>query len=443
MTSQTPGPTGVGGLDLGPAAPEPAHGTETPAHAVTPAEPDSPTRPDLAVIPPRVSDVALSAPAAVPAIDPAQVSAMVPLDQQTAAALADRARAWVAEVAALDPRDPEYVARVKDVTSMGQTEIRSSSDVSNRMLQAPARSLTPDRTTGSPPGPATRAVNSLGQLRRVVQDLDPSQLDKPTRRLLGLIPFGDRLRDYFDRYRSSQAHLEAIISALRGSQRELTQDSLAIEAEKATLWQLMTRLQEYAVLAACLDGQLDMACDRVAATDPAKADALRADLLFAVRQKHQDLLTQLAVATQSFLALDLVRRTNSQLVTGVERATTTTVSALRTAVIVAQALANQRLVLDQISVLGEATSTLIVSTSEALRQQTGAVSAQSTQPPVSLEALREAFRNVYATMDALDDFTAQSLRTMSSTVTALEGEVSRSRAYLERAQQRSGPPEGS
>ena len=53
---------------------------------------------------------------------------------------------------------------------------------------------------------------------------------------------------------------------------------------------------------------------------------------------------------QGYLALDMIRKNNLELMKGVDRATTTTVAALRTAVIVAQALNNQKLVLDQISV---------------------------------------------------------------------------------------------
>ena len=109
---------------------------------------------------------------------------------------------------------------------------------------------------------------------------------------------------------------------------------------------------------------------QIEATDPEKAKALRDDVLFYVRQKHQDLLTQLAVSIQGYLAIDLVRKNNIELIKGVDRATTTTIAALRTAVIVAQALANQKLVLDQITALNTTTSKLIESTSELLATQT-------------------------------------------------------------------------
>src|SRR3546814_5446228 len=72
----------------------------------------------------------------------------------------------------------------------------------------------------------------------------------------------------------------------------------------------------------------------------------------------------MAVSVQGYLALDLVKKNNVELVKGVDRASTTTVAALRTAVTVAQALTNQKLVLGQITVLNTTTARSEEHTSE-------------------------------------------------------------------------------
>ena len=73
----------------------------------------------------------------------------------------------------------------------------------------------------------------------------------------------------------------------------------------------------------------------------ADADALERDVLFAVRQRRQDVATQIAVTVQAYLSMGVIEDNNTKLQQGVERARTTTVTALRTAVITAQALENQ------------------------------------------------------------------------------------------------------
>jgi uncharacterized protein YaaN involved in tellurite resistance len=143
-------------------------------------------------------------------------------------------------------------------------------------------------------------------------------------------------------------------------------------------------------------------------------------------------LTQLAVSIQGYLALDMIRKNNLELIKGVDRASTTTISALRTAVIVAQALANQKLVLDQISALNTTTGSLIESTSALLKGQSAQIQQQAASATVSLQQLQAAFANVYAAMDSVAEYKLKALDTMRQTVEALSGEVAKARTYLDR-----------
>ncbi|WP_318272221.1 toxic anion resistance protein [Microbispora triticiradicis] len=376
-------------------------------------------------------DLVLTPPAPVAAVPVEKAATMLPLPGERAGELARKAAGFADELGTLDHRSPEFTRKMHDITSMGDSEIRASSQVANRMLRRPVAALASAKGEGAD-GQA-RVAGQLVALRRTIVDLDPKQATAGTRRLLGVIPFGDRLRDYFARYRSAQKHIDDIIRALKSGQDELRKDNAAIEGEKANLWESMTKLQEYAVLAAALDSALQERIDRIELTDPEKANALRSDALFGVRQKHQDLLTQLAVSAQGYLALDLVRKNNLELIKGVERATTTTIAALRTAVTVAQALANQKLVLDQITALNATTSDLILATSEMLRTQAGDIQTQAAATTVSMETLSKAFDNVYSTMDMIDGFRAKAVESMAVTVGNLTVELDHARAYLERS----------
>ena len=141
--------------------------------------------------------------------------------------------------------------------------------------------------------------------------------------------------------------------------------------------------------------------------------------MFYTRQRTTDLLTQMAVTVQGYLALDLVKKNNVELVKGVDRASTTTVSALRTAVTVAQAMTNQKLVLEQISALNTTTAGMIDSTGELLRTQTGAIHEQAASSTIPLETLQRAFQNIYETMDQIDRFKLEALGNMKQTVETL------------------------
>ncbi len=377
-----------------------------------------------------MSDLVLTPPAPVTPVPAETAATMLPLLDERAAELTAKAQDFAGELSGLDPRSPQFTRKVHDISSMGDTEIRSASQVANRMLKRPVAALSAARGEGA--DAQARVADRLVALRRTVVDLDPKQATSGTRKLLGLIPFGDRLRDYFARYQSAQKHIDDIIRALKSGQDELLRDNAAIEGEKANLWETMTRLQEYAVMAKAIDEALE---ERIALADEERATALRSDALFAVRQKHQDILTQLAVSAQGYLALDLIRKNNLELSKGVDRATTTTVAALRTAVTVAQALANQKLVLDQITALNATTSDLILATSEMLRIQAGAIQNQAAGTTVDMDTLRKAFDNVYATMDMIDAFKANAVDSMAATVDSLTVELAHANTYLERARE--------
>jgi uncharacterized protein YaaN involved in tellurite resistance len=325
-------------------------------------------------------------------------------------------------------RSPEFAQQAANVRAMGDADIRRSAETSNRLLQTPVRAL---KEGGIAEG--SKVGNTLLELRRTVEDLDPSRATG-VRKFLGVIPFGDKVTDYFRRYESAQGHLNGILHALRNGQDELTKDNVALNLEKQNLWGTMGRLNAYIYVAERLDARLAATISQLEISDPERAKALSQDVLFYVRQKHQDLLTQLAVSIQSYLAIDIIIKNNIELIKGVDRASTTTISALRTAVIVAQALGNQKLVLDQITALNTTTSDLIQRTSEMMRDNSAQIQQQAASATIGLPQLQAAFQNIYATMDSIDNFKMQALDTMAATIGTLETEVAKSREYLDRVQ---------
>jgi uncharacterized protein YaaN involved in tellurite resistance len=336
---------------------------------------------------------------------------------------------YIDQLVTLDPHSPAFDSKVEAIHSLGDADIRASAAVSNRLLQQPAKAM-----DSGPLSKTSEVSNSLVKLRRTVEDLDPQRqglLSKKT--LFGVIPFGNKLRDYFAKYESSQRNIDSIIQSLYRGQDELRQDNASLEQEKQNVWAIKDKLQQYLYMSAQLDTALTAKIASLQASDPDKAKALQEDVLFYVRQKRQDLLTQLAVNMQGYLAMDLIRKSNLELIKGVDRATTTTVSALRTAVIVAQALNNQKLVLDQIDALNTTTGNLIESTSVLLKEQTGKVYDQAASSTINLQQLQTAFNNIYQTMDSIDAFKLQALDSMKQTIDGLTTEVNKAQTYLDRA----------
>ena len=371
--------------------------------------------------------LALEAPSPMPVVAATQAPALAPkVDQAMVPALTEKADGYVSRLLASDAKSPEFAAQADSVRTMGDEDIRRAAAVSNRLLQTPVKEVKEGGLSES-----STVGQALLALRRQVEDLDPSEASVG-KKLLGFLPFGDKMTDYFRRYESSQKQLDAIVRALYNGQDELRKDNAALNLEKRNLWDTMGRLNQYIFMAERIDTRLSASIAELDATDPERATALREDVLFYVRQKHQDLLTQLAVSIQGYLAMDIIIKNNHELIKGVDRATTTTLSALRTAVIVAQALANQKLVLDQITALNTTTSNLIAATSKMLAQNSADIHEQAASATIGIEELQQAFANIYATLDSISAFKVKALDTMAQTIGVLETETTKANEYLDR-----------
>jgi uncharacterized protein YaaN involved in tellurite resistance len=383
------------------------------------------------------ASLVLQPPAPVAAVEPEQVGGMVPVPDAKKQELAATAEAYAAELATLTPNSPELQAKITEITTLGRDEIAGAANASNRMLERPASALAAAQGSGDAGDAQARVAKTLTDLRFQVEDLTPNRADLTgARKILGFIPGGSKIARYFDRYKSAQVQLDSITRALESGQDELRKDNASIEQEKVNLWTTMGTLSEYAVLLSGLDTAVEKKIAEVEVSSPDTAKAMRSDVLFAVRQRREDILTQLAVSAQGYLAMDMVRANNVELIKGVDRARTTTLSALRTAVIVAQALTNQRLVLDQITALNRTTSDLIASNAEMLKTTSADIHRQAAASTIEIDKLEKAFQDVFATMDAIDTFRAEAASSMAVTISSLEGQIERAQPYLERAQSR-------
>jgi uncharacterized protein YaaN involved in tellurite resistance len=232
----------------------------------------------------------LEAPEAVAAVAPEQAAGLVPIEEGVKSKLDTVVDKFVDELVAADANSPEFGRKVDELTNMGRKQITDAAGHSNRFLDRPVRAIDKDSGIGA----------DLTELRRTVEQLDPGRqgnLSKP-RRFLGIIPFGNRLGNYFQKYQSAQTHISKILSSLASGKDELLMDNAAIDTERAGLWKAMGQLEQMIHISKALDAKLEDKANELDATDPAKAKAIRETALFYTRQRTTDLLTQMAVTVQ-------------------------------------------------------------------------------------------------------------------------------------------------
>ena len=376
----------------------------TPAEEITPAEPIE-----------QISD------------DDA-VSVLPDLPQEKAQELEQRADAWVDQVAGLNPHSQEFTAQVNALGAVARRTFERTSQTSSRFMQ---QSLRESKEKGN----AQESVaKSLSELRTTMEDLAPKD-ETFAEKALSFLPGRNVAKRYFRNFESNQDQLDQVLGALSRGQEMLLKDNAELSVERRALWEDLAALQKAAYLLSLLDDRTVRRAEQTRAEGKAaEAAALEKDVLFAVRQRRQDVATQIAVTVQAYLSMGLIEDNNTKLQQGVERARTTTVTALRTAVITAQALENQKIVLDQIDAVNRTTDSLISRTSQMLADNSVKIQEQAATSGVSAETLQKAFDNLFTTMDGIDAFRTKANENFLATVTSLEQQVQRSQPYLERMQ---------
>ncbi|MBL8400444.1 MAG: toxic anion resistance protein [Candidatus Accumulibacter sp.] len=280
----------------------------------------------------------------------------------------------------------------------------------------------------------TPAFQAISELRGELDKLNPGNqgnLLEP-KRLLGLIPWGNKLQSYFRRYQTAATQIKVIMGQLYAARDEVQKDLLALESQRGKIWDGMQKMAEAIRFAEILDTRLAQQVEGLRVTDPLRAKALEQEVQFYARQNLQDMLTQQAVSINGYLALDVIKKTGRELMNGCTRVATTGMSALAVAQTVARATGNQVEVMDMLQGVSGTIGRLIQQTGEQLNAHVSGTTRFAENPLLGIEEIKQMFAQTYQAMDAIDDFRSQAITVMGRNNEILQSELARSREYLDR-----------
>lgn len=341
------------------------------------------------------------------------------------------ASSLVKSVSTVPTKSVEFKDVIAAIENYGDDAIRRSSEASNRILERSTTSVKGAKKNGN--STQVEVANTLGDLRNIVGELAPSDKDLKTK-VLGFLPGGGRVKRYFQKYESAQGQLNAILTGLDNGEDALLRDNAALRVEQRNSWNAMQELSKASRVMEEMDKEVVKQVEKLkyeGKTEEAKA--IESDVLFPVRQRRQDLATQTAVSVQSYLSLGIVEKNNAELVKGVKRAKTTTMTALRSAIILAEAMAGQQLVLDKVKSTIAVTNGIIANNAEVLQQQTTQIHEQAASSGVDPAVLEKSFAAIESTMDAIDNYKVQANDAMDKTTERLKAQIEQTKPFVERA----------
>lgn len=259
-------------------------------------------------------------------------------------------------------------------------------------------------------------ANGLVELQREIKELDPSLIDFTKTGILGKL--FNPIRAYFERYQKADEVINDIVVSLEKGKVTLKNDNTTLAIEQQAMRELTKKLTKEIEMGTMMDEAISAQIELAKANneDAEKIKFVTEELQFPLRQRIMDMQQMIVVNHQGIMAIEVVIRNNKELIRGVERAKTVTISAMRIAAIVASALYNQKIVLKKIELLNETTNELISGTSRMLKEQGAEIHKQSIEANISVETLKTSFVDVMSAMDAISSYKQEALPRMKATI---------------------------
>lgn len=365
------------------------------------------------------------------------LSGVVSLKEDQIKSVQSKADEFIAKIKAVNQNSSEASKLTNDIYSMANNEIQASGNLTNKVLDRPMKELKNGVVSSS-----SQVYTSLTDLRSTVESLDPTKMNSFFTKIKvfnvnvpvpSFLPGVNRLKSYAEQYESSQSVIDSICLSLDNSKDLLFRDIANFEVDKESLVKSIENLEYYLVMAKEIDAKLDAEVIQLKAIDPEKAKYLEQEMLFPARQKVLDISQRITLNMQALLIFNGLVKTNRELVRGIDRSKFITLSALKTAVMTALALNNQKQALNQIESLEKTTNNMLLKGSEMFKEQSADIYKRSANAAVDIETLKKSFQNVYTTLDNIAEFKSNALGNMKQLIETLEEETTKAKPYLKKA----------
>ena len=351
----------------------------------------------------------------------------VPMSPELQNAVEDQVERFMQGLLTEDVQSDAFKARLDSAFALGREEVSIAANLmQGRLMQR--------NFIGMEDSSAFQAIQDM---RGHLDDLNPGKdgdLFQP-QKLLGLIPYGNKLQNYFRKYQGASGQLQKSMQQLYAARDDMQRDVVDLEATRGKLWEAMQKLGGAIHFAETLDAKLHAKVESLKATDPLRAKALEQEVLFYARQNLQDMLTQQAVCTNGYLALDVLKKTGREMMNGCSRIATTGMSALAVAQTVARATGNQIKVMDMLTGVNSTIEGLIQDTGRQLNTHVDKTAQFAQNPMIGMDKLKDMFDQTFKAMDAMDTFRSKAIEVMGQNNDMIKQQISKADQYVDRLRQ--------
>lgn len=374
-----------------------------------------------------VTPFVLTPPEVITPIAPTQSIEAVPLKPEVKAAVGAQVDRFIDALVTEDIHSDAFKTKLDSAFRLGKEEASMASNLmTGRFMERNFVGVE-----------SSAAFKAIGELRGHLDNLNPGKEGDlfSQQKLLGIIPYGNKLQAYFRKYESAASQLNKSMEQIYAARDDMQKDEVEIESLRGKLWEAMQSLKAAIEFSQQLDNKIASKVTSLQTTQPDRAKAIEQEVLFYARQNLTDMLTQQAVCVNGYLALDVLKRTAREMQNGCTRVATTGMSALAVAQTVARATGNQIAVMDMLKGVSGTIESLIAESGKALNTHVERTAEFSSNPLLGIEKVKEMFDQTFKAMDAMDNFRSKAIETMGKNNQLMSEQLTRAKTYLDKERQ--------
>lgn len=357
----------------------------------------------------------------------ADVTTPVPLEKKSLETIEKNADNFIEKLlsgfTAEDLRKQEEL--IGAVEQIGAEALKQAASQDSVMLARPFRDLTQEKGLGQ------EIAEGLAELTIKAQTIDPNKFNPGRKgwalRIAGKV--NKRLQKWLLRFYQVGTLIDSIVGALKDGIAKLDRNNKILIDDVMNMKESLIELAKLLGLAKMVDAKIEEKINTME-EGPLK-QFLEQEILFAARQKVQEVEELVMVKQQGIITFEMTARTNKQLMRGVKSAINVTVPAIRIGTTAAMALADQRQILNVLKGAKQVGSDLLAKNAQMLKEQQVEVYKEAAGGSLDHEKMMKAFDDLFEAVENAKTFRKEALPVMANAIKQFDERVEKANKVIE------------
>lgn len=376
----------------------------------------------------------LEPPKAVAVPTPAQARATLaplPAAEQTTIDLkvAERVDDFVAKVGSADLQSPEFRDMLQKAFAAGRKEAADTTGFINGNPVLKQATFQDFDESGE-------AV-AIREISNILAKANPKGQDLmgPVKVMGVTLPFGNKLRNYFDNFKPMGERLNELAQVLETEEDNMRREIVEYDVVESQLYNSVQRLDRATEYLSLLDSKIEAQARDIAATNPEKAKALNEEVLYYVRGNLNDVSEVKLLAIVGLGQIRQLRHTGRMTLRATNRVKTLGLAALTIAQTMAVAAYRQKKRMELNTQVQTVVNDVVAGVGDAILAHTKQVTEFDSNPVFGLQALETSIDKTMEAVTLFNTFRAAAVDTMKADNAKLVALVDKTKAGMRIADQ--------